>query len=297
MTTNEPLVDSTLELPDGRTLAWSEYGAAGGEPLLFFHGLPSSRRFAGALANDAASLNLRVVAPDRPGFGKSTFQPGRTFVDWAADVQALADHLGIDRFSVAGISGGGPYTLSVAHALPERVRAAGVISGGGDMSAPDAFEGMHAENRALFELALSGGSDAVAEAMAPALDMLQADPDAAFEASTAGLPEADLEILHRRPDIRAALRLDGIESLRNGLEGTAHEVCMFVQPWGFDVAEITVPVVIFHGDDDRNAPLSHAQALADRIPDAELVVWTGMGHLTSIERSKDVLAHVMEIAR
>jgi pimeloyl-ACP methyl ester carboxylesterase len=289
--------DNSMTLPDGRTLAWGEYGAPDGDPLLFFHGLPSSRKFGGALAADAKATGLRVIAPDRPGFGDSTMQPNRRFVDWGADVGALVDHLGIDRFYAAGISGGGVYTLVAAHQFPERVRSAAVISGAGEISEPGHLDGMHEQNRALFELAMSGGVDAVADAMKPMMEMLaQGDADELFEQSASGLPQADRDLLARRKDIRDAMRDDGIEGTKQGVDGIAREAWLFVQPWAFDVSEIGVPVVIFHGDDDRNAPLSHAQALAAKIPNAELVVWTGMGHLTSLERMKDVFGRLVELA-
>jgi pimeloyl-ACP methyl ester carboxylesterase len=288
------MTDSTFTLADGRALSYAEYGAPDGTPLFFFHGLPGSRKFAAPFSGDAADLGIRVIAPDRPGFGASTFQPGRLFGDWPADVAALADHLGLDRFFVSGISGGGPYTLACAHALGERVRAGGVISGGGDMSVPGALEGMHDQNRQLFELALSAGAEGVATAMAPMVEMIRNDPDLAMKAAEAGLPAADLELLNRRTDIKDALNADGQEALAQGIEGVAHEVYLFVQPWGFDVAEITRPVVLWHGDDDRNAPLSHAQALADRMPHAELIVWEGMGHLTAIDRVKEIFGHLVE---
>ena len=293
----EPLVDDSLALPDGRTLAWAEYGDAAGEPLFFFHGLPGSRRFCLALADDASALGIRIVAPDRPGFGGSTFQPDRKFTDWPADVAALADHIGVDRFIVSGISGGGVYVLTSAHQLSDRVRSAGVISGAGEMKSAADFEGMHDQNKAIFQLALDAGADGVATAMAPMIEMLKGDPQVAMQAFMAGAPPADVELLERRADIREMMPTDALEAMRDGVAGTAHEAAMFVRPWGFDVGEITVPVVLWHGDDDRNAPLSHAQALADRIPNAELVVWTGMGHLTAIDRVQDILGHLLKVAK
>jgi pimeloyl-ACP methyl ester carboxylesterase len=285
----------SIQLSDGRTLAFAEYGTPDGDALFFFHGLPGSRGFSAMLADDARAVGLRIVAPDRPGFGASTFAPDRTFSSWAADVEALADHLGIDRFYVAGISGGGPYTLAAAHGLGTRVRSAGVISGGGDMSDPSALEGMHEQNRDIFQVALDGGREAVAVAAKPMLDALQADPDAAEEASMAGMPPQDLELLKRRPDSGEALRADGLAALAQGVDGLAYEVELFVKPWDFDVSEITAPVVLWHGDDDRNAPLSHAQALAAQIPHAELIVWTGMGHLTAIDRMQEIFGHLIKV--
>jgi pimeloyl-ACP methyl ester carboxylesterase len=166
------------------------------------------------------------------------------------------------------------------------------------MSADDALDGMHDQNRAIFELAKAQGAEGVAATMAPMVAMFNSpDVDGVFEASLAQLPAADLDILNRRPDIKSAMLADGREAYAGGVDGPAYEVVMFTRPWDFDVAEITVPVVIWHGDDDRNAPLSHAQALAGRIPNAELIVWSGMGHLTSIERGKDILGHLIEVAK
>jgi pimeloyl-ACP methyl ester carboxylesterase len=175
------------------------------------------------------------------------------------------------------------------------VRSAGVISGAGEISEPGHLDGMHEQNRGLFELAMSGGPEAVAQAMAPMMELLQkGNVDELFDAQASGLPQADRDLLDRRRDIRDALRDDGVEATKQGVDGVAHEAWLFVQPWGFDVSEISVPVVIWHGDDDRNAPLAHAQALAAKIPNAELIVWTGMGHLTSLERMKDVFVKLID---
>lgn len=289
----EPLNDDAFQLADGRTLAWDEYGDAGGTALFWFHGLPGSRRLGAMLDSAARAAGLRVISPDRPGFGKSTYDGQRRFESWPDDVRQLADHLAVDRFHVSGISGGGVYTLATAHQLGDRVLSAGVISGGGDISTPEALEGMHANNRAIFELAVLG-PEAVATAMAPMLQMIEAgiEPDPA----ESGLPAADIELLKNRPEFGEILKADGREALAAGVEGAAYEAWLFVQPWAFDVSEIKRPVVLWHGDDDRNAPLSHAQALADKMPDAELVVWTGMGHLTAFERLDEILQKLIAVA-
>ena len=291
----KPLKDDTLELGDGRTLGYAEYGDAKGAPLFFFHGLPGSRYQSAMLDSAAREVGVRVIGPDRPGFGKSTFDGSRRFDTWPEDVRQLADHLGLDRFHAAGISGGGVYTLATAHALGDRVLSAGVISGGGDISTPEALEGMHPQNRAIFELAKQG-PEAVATAMAPLRDAVRDNPDLALEQVKAGLPPADLDLIERRPEFMEVMRDDGIEAMREGTNGVGYEAWLFVQPWGFDVSEIKRPVVLWHGDDDRNAPLSHAQALADKMPDAELVVWTGMGHLTAFERLDEILQKLLTIA-
>lgn len=288
-------MDDTLELSDGRTLAYAEYGDAAGAPLFFFHGLPGSRYQSAMLDSAARDVGVRIIGPDRPGFGKSSFAEGRRFETWPDDVRQLADHLGIERFHAAGISGGGVYTLATAHALGDRVLSAGVISGGGDISTPEALEGMHPQNRAIFELAQQG-PEAVAKAMEPMAAAVRANPEGFMEQTKAGLPPADVDLIERRPEFMEVMRDDGLEAMREGTAGVGYEAWLFVQPWGFDVSEIQRPVVLWHGDDDRNAPLSHAQALAEKMPHAELIVWTGMGHLTAFERLPEILEKLTAVA-
>lgn len=125
----------TCRLPDGRTLGYAEFGCPNGRPLMWFHGFPMSRLDGWAADRIARRRGIRVIAPDRPGFGLSTFQPSRRIVDWPADVKALADHIGIKRFAVLGLSGGGPYAVACAYALPKQtMTACGVLIGGPPVS-------------------------------------------------------------------------------------------------------------------------------------------------------------------
>src|SRR5690606_28847831 len=126
-----------LILRDGRALHFMEFGRPDGVPAFGFHGTPGSR-FMFRLADPAASrLGLRLIAPERPGFGLSSFQKRRKLSDWASDMRELADALGIDRFAVAGVSGGGPYAAACAALMPERVLAAALVSPMGPVRAPE----------------------------------------------------------------------------------------------------------------------------------------------------------------
>src|SRR5438309_1811387 len=119
-TAQDARLNQTIKLRDGRTLAYAEYGDPAGTPVIFFHGTPGSRLMAAPAWKDE-SLGLRIIAPDRPGFGLSTYRPNRTILNWASDVAELADALKLDKFIVAGVSGGGPHSLACAHELPDRV--------------------------------------------------------------------------------------------------------------------------------------------------------------------------------
>ena len=148
----------SLELSDGRRLVYAEYGEFDGTPLLFFHGTPGSRRVARWADAAARRRGVRLIAPDRPGFGLSDPQPGRTLGDWPADVAELADALGLGRFAVAGVSGGGPYVAACAWRMPDRLTGAGIISGMGPLDDPTLAAALPRRYRAAFGLARRGAA-------------------------------------------------------------------------------------------------------------------------------------------
>ncbi|OLZ42211.1 alpha/beta hydrolase [Natrinema saccharevitans] len=117
----------SISLPDGRTLAFATYGDPDGTPLLFHHGTPGSSHLGALLSEPALARGVRVIAPSRPGYGRSDPDPDGTFETWADDCRALADTLGLESFAVAGFSGGGPHALAVAARHADRVSAVGVV--------------------------------------------------------------------------------------------------------------------------------------------------------------------------
>src|SRR5436190_23987660 len=130
-----------MTLPDGRSLAYTDCGAPAGPLVVYFHGAPTSRLDLIGFEESFSAFGVRVVSPDRPGYGRSSPRPGRGFNDWAHDVAALADHLGVERFAVMGLSSGGPYAVACAALLADRVIGCGVVSGVTDMGWPPAWEG------------------------------------------------------------------------------------------------------------------------------------------------------------
>jgi pimeloyl-ACP methyl ester carboxylesterase len=161
--TSPNTTDNILRLRDGRALGYAQYGDPGGPPIFFFHGSPGSRIQRHPDASIARELGARIITMDRPGYGLSDFQPARTLLDWPADVAQLADALGIDHFAAIGLSGGGPYLLACAYAMPDRLCSAIVVSGMGPLDEPDALEGVMPSMRLgldAFQGALSGTSGA-----------------------------------------------------------------------------------------------------------------------------------------
>jgi pimeloyl-ACP methyl ester carboxylesterase len=266
-----------LRLPDGRVLGVERFGAQGGAPLLYFHGLPGSRLDFRSEAATVAAEGVELIAIDRPGFGLSTPVRGRTLRDWPRDVDALCDLLGLERVAVLGYSSGGKYALACAFALPRRVALAGVLAGTAPPEMPGFEGGMIGADRLALTLALRARPLALT-AWGVVRRLAQHRPRAVMRSFARDLSGPDRERMDE-PGVRRAV-LDTLrEGLRPGAAGTVDDYVIEGRPWGFDPAEIRVPVRLWHGDRDGVVPLTHSRWLAERIPDAELNVIDGAGHL------------------
>lgn len=269
---------------DGRQLAWEEYGDPAGPPVFLFHGTPGSRFDSDPFGSP---IGARIITPDRPGYGESSPHPTRRLVDWPGDVCTIADHLGIDRFHVVGISGGGPHALVCAALLPHRVISAATVCGVGPLDWEGADEGMMPSNVAANEAARTNHEMmfAIGQMMAGAI---LGDVDAALDMSSGDQPQIDRDTM-ATPEVRAMMRRTLTEAMRQGGDAYVVEMIMFVQPWGFDLADITVPVRMWHGGVDVNVPLSHAHHLAANMPTATLTVLPEHGHMSLAVSATTVL--------
>jgi pimeloyl-ACP methyl ester carboxylesterase len=278
---------SVLTLQNGRRLAYAEYGDLQGKPLFFFHGMPGSRLEGELAATSAKKLGVRVIATDRPGYGLSDFQPRRTFLDWPPDVVALADALAIDRFAVAGVSGGGPYVAACALKIPERLTAAGIIAGVSRFDVPDATVGMSRQNRFLFGLARR-----IPWLARPPMALMgfaaRHFTDRFMSTMVRSLPAPDQAAL-ADPQMQAIFKKDSVEAFRSGSRGAAWELVMYARPWGFRLEEITMPVYLWQGELDKNVPPSMGRYQAHAIPNCRATFYPGEGHISL------VVNHVEEI--
>lgn len=269
--------DETAKLPDGRRIGYAEYGDPRGAPLFFFHGWPSSR-YQGKLLHDfAGERGLRVIAPDRPGIGLSDPLPGRGFSAWPGDVAGLADVLGCDRFAVLGISGGGPYTLATAAALPDRVLGAAVVCGAPPFADATDRTHMHWAYRTL------AGLKRLRRAATPAVI------GASRWMIARGADHAPMSWMLRTipPSDRSAIADAGcwesvtrsyLEAVRSGSGPVLEDGELYLGPWDFSPEEIRVPVAFWHGREDRNLPCEVARRLASRVPGAAGHWEEGEGH-------------------
>jgi pimeloyl-ACP methyl ester carboxylesterase len=266
------VLDTTMTLTDGRSLAFTDLGAESGPLVFYFHGAPSSRLDLVAADDELAALGVRVVCPDRPGYGLSSSQPGRDRNGWAADVAALADHLGRERFAVTGISSGGPYAVTCAALLPDRVAAACVVAGVTDMTWPPSLDSYDELWITIMRL------DDEAKAKAWCDEHLGAD-GSAMMAEMPELAPADQAWLEE-PGIAERLSVTMAEAFRQGTGGFAQDLTIENRPWAFDTGAIVAPVRVVHGDADTLVPVAHSRHTAELIPGATLDIVPGHGHIS-----------------
>jgi len=288
------LLDQSVRLPDGRRLAYDVYGDPEGRPAFYFHGLPGSRRGAALLSDTARARGLALVCPDRPGLGLSDPRPGRRFLDWPADVAALADALGFSRFAILGLSGGGPYAAAVAYTLPERVSAAYFVSAIGPLDDRAAMAAMMPANRITFGLLrMFPGTTGITAGLARL--SYGRHFDWIVDKSLASMPPADAAVL-RQPSIRAFFAAEARECFRQGSRGYAEDQALLAGTWGFRLEDIRVPVRIYHGEADRNVPVAMGRRMAALIRDSKAVFYADEGHLAFVPHAEEILSALAEDA-
>lgn len=268
-----------LQLPDGRRLAWREWGEQAAAPLLFFHGTPGSRFTLQPDDPLVAALELRVVVPDRPGYGRSDPAPQRTLSSWARDVEAIADTLGLSRFAVAGVSGGGPHALACAALLPERVSLALLLACPAPLDSLASLDGLAFGNR------LGAWLDRRSPRLLTKLIELNAgafvrDQDGFMRSLAQHMPAPDRRLLDT-PSFRAALVADLAEAYRQGAAGQLADARLVLtsRSWDFALSDVRVPVRLWQGELDRLSTPSMAASLERLLPGASLTLIEGAGHL------------------
>ena len=281
--------ESVVHLKDGRRLAYAAYGAAEGMAVIALHGLPGSRLQ--YYSDDAitAAANVRLIVPDRPGYGFSDPLPERRVVDWAADVATLADTLGIRRFRVLGLSAGGPYALACAASLQDRVVRVSLVSALGLL---DTSVGMMLPNRLLLRLVRRAPA-VVRPGLRATSAMLRRFPALYRRWLTAHVSEADRTVL-LDPAVAAMLRNDLAQALRQGVAGVWSDLNALTAPWGFEMDQIDTPVDVWHGDTDRIVPQQMGHLLAQRLPQARWRPVAGGGHFLVIPRWREILDALCE---
>jgi pimeloyl-ACP methyl ester carboxylesterase len=289
----------TIELSDGRTLAYLDIGDPAGRPLFYFHGGPGSR-LEGLLFDELnQKLGIRMIAPDRPGYGLSDFQEDRTYLDWPNDVRQLADKLDIDRFAVLGWSSGGPHAAVVALEIPQRLAVVAIAAGEGpyvsdDFPQSELMSATFSGSRGNKLLIWSANSAPwlMRTAFTLARILIFRDP-AGYGLSSFGsnIPTKDKQFFTRR-EFSAGM----VEALRQGAEGWTREYIIERLDWPFKLDDIHAPtVLVFHGEDDPGLHPRTAEYMCVRIPSCDgPIIYPDEGHSVVYYRYEEIIQAMLE---
>lgn len=287
-----PVREGTLVRPDGRTVAWSECGVAGGRPMLRLPGTPGSRRSLPADLTPWTERRLWLVTVERPGFGTSTRLPGRGFEEHADDLAAILDHLALERLPVYGGSGGAPHVLALAARHPERVAAATIVDGIAPLTNDEVGQQVDF-NVTGDSLARVGDVAALRALLSEGRAAILADPIGGFRAIMATAPPEDQAIM-ADPAWQATFTRGITEALAQGVDGWLDEALAINGNWpDIDLDAVTSSVTWWHSEVDRNCPISAARRLVGRLRRARLVAWAGTGHLSGVRREPEILDELL----
>lgn len=266
---------SAITLPDGRRLAYVVLGDPGGFPVLVLHGTPGSSRQVAGLAGAARDHGIALIAPDRAGYGGSSYDPRRTIASGARDLGHLLRQAGLETCAVVGLSGGGPTALACGVLLADWVSAIATVGGVAPLVPrdpslpPDRLmikTARHSElgARFLFSAIVWAG---------------RTRPEKALDRFASLLAEPDSRLLRDNADLRDALLDDLRHPSPTTARAAARDFWLFARRWDVDIGDMTVPAHIWHGTDDRNVPVAHARVIATRCPSSQVHLVAGGGHM------------------
>jgi pimeloyl-ACP methyl ester carboxylesterase len=276
-------MEHRVNTADGRRLQVLERGVPDGRPVLVHGGTPNSRLQYEPTVRLAERQGIRLLSYDRPGYGLSDRDPGRSVASCANDVRAVAAALAIDRLAVWGISGGGPHAIACAALLPELVQAVAVLASPAPWEAEglDYFDGMGRENIEDIELTVKDRAAARAKHEAERLESLAATPETIYKTMETLLSPVDRQAL--TPALTEHLHQATQLGLAPGADGWWDDDVAFVRAWGFELEQIQTPVLLLHGRHDQFVPFTHGEWLARHIPGVETRLLDEDGNLTLID--------------
>jgi pimeloyl-ACP methyl ester carboxylesterase len=293
VTTGSPPPLRILTLPDGRRVACAEYGDPGGLPVLALHGTPGSRLMFALADRAARERGVRLIAPERPGYGLSDYRHSESLAQIAEDLSAVADLYEVDRFAVIGVSGGGPYAVAAAAAMPDRISLLALVAPIGEVA--DVQLRLSRFQRLLFRR-LARRPWASRLFFGRLRLMVFRSPDTAYRWLMRRVRAADRELL-ARSGVRISLQAAMGEGLRPGVEGVAQDLRLCCSPWRLRFADIDVPAIIWQGSDDPVVPPEAAYALARALPNCRLDVIPAAGHYWVFSRFGLILDAVAAVLR
>jgi pimeloyl-ACP methyl ester carboxylesterase len=292
----EPRLEGSVGVGGRRRLGFAEFGPPDGRAVVWLHGTPGARRQIPTEARlHAHRHGLRIVGIDRPGIGSSTPHVYPAIRAFAEDLEIVADRLGLDDLVVIGLSGGGPYALSAGYAMPDRVRAVGVLGGVAPTVGPDAVHGGLVALGRRFEPLVKVGRVPIGVALTGAIRVVKPLASPALDLYARFSPPGDRALL-QRPEFKAMFLDDLLNGSRKQISAPLADVLLFSRHWGFDLADVKAPVRWWHGDADHIIPFAHGVHMVERLPDAELRVMPGESHLGGLGFGEEILDTLLDLA-
>ena len=274
--------DKTIILPDGRTLGYAEYGDSLGFPLFYFHGGQESRLSSMFMDSSAKTLNIRIISPDRPGIGISTFQENRQFLDWGNDIAQLADSLGLDKYSVFGLSGGAPHVLACILTDSSRIEHASIISGATPYDYKGSLKGMWVPVKLIHWFASMKNEKQLRKFIQNDFDGLVNKPEKRIKQFQNYLPKPDKILMINHPEYGWEFIEGSKESYRQGIDAVVQEWKLYVSDWQIKVNTIHFPINLWYGSADKMAPIHRGNYYDNELPKSALKVIENEGHFSLI---------------
>ncbi len=284
-----------LQLGEGGRVAFQEYGDASGVPVLFCHGWPSSRTMAQLTHDAARQAGVRIISPDRPGLGDSSFKSGRKLSDWPRIVLQLMQQLSVDKYRILGISGGAPYAYVTAWSMPEKVQAIAVVSGAPPIAELDDHRGLFKIYRWMLFLRRTRPR-LLRRLFRIARPFASVRPPIRFRPLLLRLLQpCDANVLRDSTAFEVCFE-SSRRAWRGSLEGVTTDAEVYAEPWGFSPEEITVPIRLWHGTADRAFSFRLIEHLATRLQNCHIRIVEGAGHFSlPIRHMEEILRDLKSV--
>lgn len=293
---DRPKLEGSIAVGDARRrrIGFSEFGSPDGQAVIWLHGTPGGRRQIPCEAREyAEERGFRLIGLDRPGVGSSTAHRYASISEFTSDFQMVLNSLGIDRCSVIGLSGGGPYSLAVSRFLPDRVMSTGILGGVAPVSGPEGIAGGAVDLARPLEPALRHARGPISKALSAVLSVARPIADPAISTFGRFSPDADRELLSR-PEFKAMFLDDLLHGGSRRMEAPFADLSLFVRDWGFRVADVQTPVFWWHGDADSIIPYSHGVHMASLLPNATFYTVPGQSHLSTLSDAVNMLDTLLD---
>ncbi|MGG8496511.1 alpha/beta fold hydrolase [Tenacibaculum sp. TC6] len=277
-------------LKDKRKLGFAEYGEIDGFPIIYYHGSQSSRLEMHYDLSFVSDNNLRIISIDRPGHGISDFNQSGTILSFAEDVKELIEHLGINIFSVAGMSAGAPFVLGLTYLFPENIYKVSIISGFAPFNKKSK---QYLSKKVKIILSLAKSFPFLLKIILRLqAKQIVSNPKKTLRNFLKIMSEPDQEVL-KNDLVMKVIESMFKEAFKNGSKGVAYEISnLLVNSWGFELSNIKVPVTFWHGEKDYNVPFEWAELMTSEINQAHLNKYSEEGHLIIFKHAREIFTNL-----